>query len=285
MLIEYNNEIKKYQKTYIPDNISLYVDEVFIQVIYKDRLISDYYVSNYGRAYSIRWKRLLKQSPDKDGYMRIGIVIDGKNKTVKVHRIEMMSFYPIYDSDSYEVNHKNGIKNENLLPNLEWCKPIENTRHGWDIGLNTNKGEGNMKTFLKEEDIHLICSYLSEGLRTCEICTKLGIYDSKERIRMNGIISGIKLGKTYRYISNQYNIPGLSPNGRTRYSLDFAYLVCQFLQNGKYTYTQIMDYLEIPSEDRPYFKVYINDLLRGRTALEVTRNFDNLKKPIDDIIR
>ena len=30
------------------------------------------------------------------------------------------------------------------------------------------------------------------------------------------------------------------------------------------------------------FKVYINDLIRGRTCLEATRNFDNLKKPIDD---
>ena len=95
------------------------------------------------------------------------------------------------------------------------------------------------------------------------------------------IISSIIKGKSYRHISCNYNIPGLQ--GRTRYSLDFAHLVCQFLKNGdQFTYLEIMDMLQIPKEDRKMFKVYINDLLRGRTALEVTRYYGELKKPKED---
>lgn len=282
MIINYNNEIKKYQTTYIPDNISLYENEIFVQVIYKDRLIPNYYISNYGRVYSIRWRRLLSQSPDKDGYLRVGIVMDGKNKTVKVHRLVLMSFYPIYESDKYEGNHIDGIKNNNYYTNLEWTDSLGNTRHGWDTGLNTNKGESNVRTVVSDQKVHTICAYLSQGFKQHEICDKLGVFDKKERMRLNAIISSIKLGKAHRDISSQYNITGLDKNPKTRYSLEFAYLVCQFLQNGNYTYSQLMNYLQIPESDRAYFKVYINDLIRGRTCLEATRNFDNLKKPIDD---
>lgn len=272
--------MKLMYRNYNIDGLNLLDDEFFTPVIYNNIQIPDYLISNRGRVYSLRWKRLLKQSPDKDGYLRVGIVINGKNKTIKVHRLMLMTFMPIPNPDDFEGNHKNGIKNCNELWNLEWMKPIENTRHGWDTGLNKNKGEGNVRTYLKDQDIHQICDYISKGLRTCDICDKLGIYGKQDRIRMNGIISGIKYGKTYRDISSQYNIHGT--NRRTRYSLDFADLVCQFLNDGnQYTYKEIMDLLQIPIEDRLFFKVYINDLLRGRTALEITSKYDNLKQPIE----
>lgn len=41
-----------------------------------------------------------------------------------------------------------------------------------------------------------------------------------------------------------------------------------------------MDLLNIPNDQRILFKVYINDLLRGRTALSITKKY-NLNKPLE----
>lgn len=279
IVIQQNNLIKPMIVLFVP---GVYQGEIFLQLVYNNRIFDEYCISNYGRAYNIRTHKFLNQSPDKDGYLRINIKVDGVFKTVKVHRIMLMTFCPIMYPEKFEGNHKDGIKNNNMLYNLEWATDQDNTRHGWDTGLNTNRGEGNVRSYLKDEDIHFICQNLEKGLRSCEICDLMGIKDKGNRMRIGSIISGILKGKSYRHISNNYNIPGLQ--GRTRYSLNFAYLVCQFLQEGdKYTYLQIMDLLQIPQHDRKMFKVYINDILRGRTALEVSRNFE-LKKPREDKI-
>lgn len=41
-----------------------------------------------------------------------------------------------------------------------------------------------------------------------------------------------------------------------------------------------MDFLNIPNEERTNFKVYINDLLTGRTAKSVTEKY-TLKRPLE----
>ena len=189
----------------------------------------------------------------------------------------LMSFYPILHPENFVANHLDGVKNHNWISNLEWTTVMGNTRHGWDNKLNNNIGENNVRSVLSDADAHVICKYLEQGLRPCDICDAFNVFDKKERMKLSALISSISHGKTKRYISSQYNIPGTS--GQTRYSEQFAYLVCQFLKDGdKFTYDEIMDYLEIPKEDRKFFKVYIDDLLNGRTAKNVTQ-FYNLKKP------
>lgn len=251
--------------------------EYFTKLVYNNQIIDQYYISNFGRIWSTRWNRFLAQSPDKDGYMRVSIVIDGKSKTVKVHRLILMTFCPVLNPDEYEGNHCDGVKNHNDIINLEWTTDMGNTRHGWDTGLNQNKGEGNVKTYLKDEDIHRICSILEKGYRPCDICNEFNISDSKERMRFSAIISSISKCKSYRHISKDYNING--SQGRDRYSLEFAHLVCQFLydENRQYTDEEIMNYLEIPEIDRPKFVVYLSDLRRRRTALSVTQFYENRK--------
>lgn len=36
-------------------------------------------------------------------------------------------------SQKHEANHKNGVRTDNRIENLEWCTQIENMRHRFDV--------------------------------------------------------------------------------------------------------------------------------------------------------
>lgn len=249
-------------------------EEVFAKAVYNNQVVPDYYVSNKGRVWTVRWNRFLSQSPDKDGYLRVTLVINDKGKTVKVHRLVMMTFHPIMNPDDYVVNHLYGTITKNYDNEMEWTTVLGNTRHGWDTGLNHNKGEGAYNTYLKDEQVHEICSLLEKGYHPNDICNHFKIEDKKERMRMSAIVSSIEKCKSYRDISMNYDIKG--SKGRDRYSLEFAHIVCNFLYNSdgvQHTDEQIMDYLQIPEIDRVKFKVYLSDLRKERTAKDIVKYY------------
>lgn len=97
-----------------------------------------YQASNLGRIKSLgtisKYKpkeRILKQTKSKSGYMRLHIGHAGTRKTWFVHRIIAITF--IHNPDNKpEVNHIDGDKTNNTVPNLEWCTAKENVRHSFD---------------------------------------------------------------------------------------------------------------------------------------------------------
>lgn len=97
--------------------------------------LEDYEVSNLGRVKSFKKDKIngkiMHSFPTNKGYLRIKLG-DGKiSKTFSVHRLVCENFLP-KDENRKIINHKNGIKDDNRLENLEWATNSENIRHAFD---------------------------------------------------------------------------------------------------------------------------------------------------------
>lgn len=87
----------------------------------------DYEVSTFGQIR--RNNKLLTPTKRPDGYLKINLRINKKSKTLYVHRIVAEHF--IDNPDNYPcVNHKNEIKTDNNVDNLEWCDTNYNNTYG-----------------------------------------------------------------------------------------------------------------------------------------------------------
>lgn len=86
-------------------------------------------VDKLGRTTQVK-EMILKQHLDKDGYYRVAIVSGmNKPKYCLVHRLVAETF--IENKNNFPcVNHKNEIKIDNNVNNLEWCTVAYNNNYG-----------------------------------------------------------------------------------------------------------------------------------------------------------
>jgi hypothetical protein len=72
----------------------------------------------------------IKVHTRKDGYVQVGILMNGKWTTRTLHRLVAHTFLGLDLADrSVQVNHKDGVKHNNHPSNLELCTASENTAH------------------------------------------------------------------------------------------------------------------------------------------------------------
>lgn len=84
--------------------------------------------------------RILKPALDKYGYHRVTFSYNGKRKSYSVHRLVATAFIPNPENKP-TVNHKNGIKTDNSIENLEWATQSEQKRHSINNHLCDNNIE------------------------------------------------------------------------------------------------------------------------------------------------
>lgn len=93
-------------------------------------------VSECGKLYNYKTRKILKQHILKTGYYSVLITSPGiPPKAYRVHRVLLKTFLPIDDSDNYFVNHIDGNKINNSLDNLEWVTPLDNVEHALNNNL------------------------------------------------------------------------------------------------------------------------------------------------------
>lgn len=117
----------------IPEYEGLYQASNLGNIKSLDRIIELYNGGRYKRK-----GKLLRPIKNHQGYMQIHLLKNGKVKTLLVHRIIAKTF--IKNPNKYcEVNHKNEVKNDNRVENLEWCTQEYNKRYGTAIQRRTKK--------------------------------------------------------------------------------------------------------------------------------------------------
>ena len=88
-----------------------------------------YYVSNWGRIYSLKRHKLLAfNTDDPTNYARVHLTNKDGVKIKSVHRLVAEAFIPNPDNLPI-INHKDEVKCNNYFENLEWCDTKYNTTY------------------------------------------------------------------------------------------------------------------------------------------------------------
>lgn len=128
-----------------------------------------YQVSNLGRVKSLdrTFERkdgkpyfqkgcIIKLKANIHGYKQVNLYRIGKRKTITIHRLVATTFI----NNEYgkpEINHKNGIKTDNMVYNLEWVTRKENVVHAHNNDLaHIRKGEDVNFSKLNKKQIYEI---------------------------------------------------------------------------------------------------------------------------------
>jgi hypothetical protein len=133
------------------------MEEVWIK--YYD---TNYCVSNLGNVKSYypttkNWRNRKPQISNR-GYLRTSFNLDKKYIKKSIHRLVAELFIP-NPNDLPQVNHKNGIKTDNRVENLEWITISDNIKHSYselDRIRKGAKGELSGKSKLTDEIVNYV---------------------------------------------------------------------------------------------------------------------------------
>lgn len=86
-----------------------------------------YVITDNGKVISYKFKkpRVMKTWLQKSGYENIKLCKENHTYHFLIHRLVAEAFIP-NPNNLPEVNHKNKIRNDNRVENLEWCSRKEN---------------------------------------------------------------------------------------------------------------------------------------------------------------
>lgn len=118
-------------------------------------------VSNTGKIRSKKRKKELKQYFHKHGYYHVASKIGGrKGKSVcfKIHR-EVAKAFLANPLVLPVVNHKDGVKTNNNLSNLEWATYSDNSKHAFKTGLLKTPNQKDRRRLTEKDALFVRANY------------------------------------------------------------------------------------------------------------------------------
>jgi len=83
-------------------------------------IFTNYAVSRDGVVVNKKTNRKLTAQPTKKGYLRIELRKDKKAHGSTVNRLVLQTYNPIENDHLYHAHHRNRVRDDNRLENLEW---------------------------------------------------------------------------------------------------------------------------------------------------------------------
>jgi len=171
-----------------------------------------YEISSYGRMKCVythdirRQKRKMfikktgqakprnKKDKREDMYVIAYLHKNGNNKSCGIHRLVAINFIPNSENKP-EVNHKNGVKWDNRVDNLEWVTSPENIKHAVENGLtNSPYGEDSGMAVLSNSQV---IDIFNSKQSVSYLSNKYNVHDTTVRYIKNGTNWSNITGKKY----------------------------------------------------------------------------------------
>ncbi len=186
MVSRMNNEKHEIWKD-IPGYVGIYQVSNLGEVRSIDRYI--YFTDNGTPTRKFHKGRILKQDIDEDGYCRINLRYNNKDKSFGVHRLVAAAFISNIDNLP-TVNHIDGNKQNNCIENLEWASVEYQNLHAIKTGLREGTMSAARKASMKKISKPVRCIQTGEIFPSCNAADK-----------------ALHLGSTAVFHSLKYNRP------------------------------------------------------------------------------
>lgn len=205
-----------------------YDDELW-SIIYIDKNITKYMISNHGRVMNIITGGLLNPCSSNHGYPYLTIRANNKSYRMDIHKYVALYFVSNPNPKICTVvHHRDSNKQNFYYKNLQWVTPSDNTKYAVLNG-DSPSGENSPNSKISTETAEKICKMLSDGFRICEICTELNVSRS--------IVRHIKDGHTWKHVSNKYDTTNYTKMRVSKSDID---VILDLFSKGK-EYKEISD--------------------------------------------
>lgn len=126
----------------------------------------NYYASRSGLVVNSKTKRVIG-TLENDGYIRLGLYVNDKQKNIYAHRFIFETFVGKIPDDKV-INHKNEIKNDNAIKNLEVVTLSENAKKSTKLTELCKEGQHKPRKCIGHKVDDKVKIYKFKSLRDAE---------------------------------------------------------------------------------------------------------------------